>query len=141
MILNGKKIRKRLKKAWPDLEQIWLTDPNYIEVSDRWLSRIIDNCSVKNLPFKNDVWDCDNYSLQFHARVQHYQYEQILLEFLDAKHSWAVGECIGIGDGFLGRSVHAMNIIITEGDLVLFEPQENRTIKPDKSYTPFFVKF
>ena len=140
MILNGDQIRDKLKNVWHDLGQIWLTDPKYLTVTAAWLERIIEHCSVKDLKFDADVWDCDNFALQFHARVQLFQYELIQSSVLDAKCGWAIGECIGFSDGVFTSGVHAQNIIITENGIVLFEPQTDTIIKTFNDNL-FFVKF
>ena len=141
MIITSEHIRGLLKQTWPDLSQIWLTDPHYEVMPFEWLEKAIKECSLKDLVFRRDVWDCDNYSLQLHARVQIYQYKLVLAGKSKSKHSWAVGECIGFNEGFLGTGIHSQNLAITDKGIVLIEPQEGIIKDPDKSYVPFFVKF
>ncbi len=114
MKLTSKHIRGLPKQAWPDLNKIWLTDPQYEAMPWDWLTKVIDECVLK-MTFKKDVWDCNNYALQFHAMVQMYQYKLIESGELNSKHSWALGECIGFNeDAFFGTGIHAQNLAITD---------------------------
>ena len=141
MILISEHTRGLLKQTWSDLSQIWLTDPQYEVITWNWLEKAVDECNLKDMTFMKGVWDCDNYALRFHAAVQLYQYRLIESGELSMKHSWAVGECIGFNEGFLGKGIHSQNLAITDKGIVLIEPQDGAIKEPDKSYVPFFVKF
>ena len=142
MKISTKHIRSPLKKTWPDLRQIWLTDPHYDpNLNYNIIQEIVEACSLKNFDFTNNIWDCDNYALQLHAKVQKYQYDLIKAGKINSKYSWAFGECIGFNDNiFSGKSVHAQNIAIADR-VYLIEPQDGTIKIPDKNYTPFFVRF
>ena len=141
MKISTEYIRGLLKKTWPDLRQIWLTDPYYEPLNYNEVKEIVEACSLKNFDFTNNIWDCDNYALQLHAKVQKYQYDLIKSGKLNSKYSWAFGECIGFNDNiFSGKSVHAQNIAISD-QVYLIEPQDGTISTDYKNYTPFFVRF
>jgi len=141
MILTSEHIRGILKQTWPDLNQIWLMDAQYEVIPMEWLEKAMKDCSISGLVFRKDLWDCDNYALQLHAKVQLYQYEMAIEGKLTSDHSWAFGECTGFNRDVFGDGIHGKNLAITDKGIVLVEPQEMTISQPDEFYTPFFVKF
>ena len=134
-----------LKDNWPNLRFIWPTDPKYIIMDFEGLKDIVKSCSVKNFKSRGNLWDCDNYALQLHAKVQEYQYclnEEPEIEMLN---SWAFGECIGIpnkGTFCMANPPHAINIAITNEGIALIEPNNDEVWVAGKNeMSLFFVKF
>ena len=131
-----------LKTNWTNLRFIWLTDPAYVVMDFDNLVTVVKACSVKHFSAMGEIWDCDNYALQLHAKVQAYQYDLIKKNMKDMSNSWAFGECIGIDDGIFTSGVHAVNIAITDKGVALIEPQEARVwLAAKDEMSLFFVKF
>ncbi len=138
--ISSERLRMALNGLWPNLQMIWPTDPNYEVVPVKKLKEILNKCSVSGLTFMGDVWDCDNFALQLHAKVQKHQYDEVLFGTA-SKTPWAFGECLGTR--FRGDEInHAINISITDNGVYLIEPQTNEIWKADKtSDKPYFIKF
>lgn len=141
-MISSEHIRMMLKNNWSKLKFIWLTDSQYILMNFNELITIVKACSVKHFSAKGEVWDCDNYALQLHARVQAYQYDLIKSGMKSMSNSWAFGECIGFDNDVFSSGVHAINIAITDKGIIFIEPQEDRVWLVDKDeMSLFFVKF
>jgi len=141
-IVTSEQVRLILKDNQANLKYIWLTDPAYIQLDFDNLVAVVKACSVKGFHAMGELWDCDNYALQLHARVQAYQYDLVKKGMLNTQNSWAFGECIGIDDGIFTSGVHAVNIAITDKGVALIEPQEDRVwLAAKDEMSLFFVKF
>ncbi len=128
-----------LQTQWPSLSFIWPTDPNYELITVNKLKAVVNKCSVADFEYMGNVWDCDNFALQLHARVQKAQYDEVLLGTAN-KTPWAFGECMGTK--FKGKvETHAINIALTDKGIYLIEPQTDAIWKAGKNDLPFFVKF
>ncbi|GAG36704.1 unnamed protein product, partial [marine sediment metagenome] len=68
-----------LQGLWPNLTMIWPTDPNYELLTVKKLKSVVKKCSVANFEYMTNVWDCDNFALQLHAKVQKAQYDEVIL--------------------------------------------------------------
>ena len=143
MILTSEQIHSILQKTWPDLQNIWVTDPLYCVMPYKQLVKAINKCSVTHLDYTTNYWDCDDFSLQLQARVQKYQYNLIKDGKLDTKCSYTFGETYGIQTykNSDDEVAHAINICITDKRVLLIEPQSNEIWKVDQYFHPFFVKF
>jgi len=141
MIITSDQIRKILNKKWPDLKFIWPTNPNWTPISDVWISRIVQNCSVRGFEFVEGIWECENYTHQWKANVERFQYELFKSGEYQPQWRWPVAKCLGFdSDIFMNMGTHSLNLLITERDAVLFEPQEDK-ILTDSAYQPFFMEF
>lgn len=140
MNITSEQLRMVLQNKWSNLFMIWPTDPVSKQMSLSLLKDVVEACSVAHLDFTGTVWDCDNFALQLHAKVQKYQYDQ-LKTGKAGNVPWAFGECMGTK--FKGRTEdHAINISLTDEGIYLVEPQTNEIWKADKTKdSPFFVKF
>ena len=137
MILTSKQIRKRLKKIWPDLKHVWLTDKEYLAVKERELQLVLHEWEgqLKNYEYKPSITECEEYALFLHAFVKLKQ-----LANRNDKFNWAYGECIT--SQLLGfEAVHSANIFITHNKIYIAEPQSGAfwEVNPDED-TVFFVK-
>ena len=142
MILSSDQIKDRLRKIWSDLKFIWPTNPNWTLVSDVWLPRMKENSRVDDYAFIDGIWECENFAHQFKANVEKYQYWTYQSGEFQPKWRWAVGESIGMKPDLFGNIIiHGMNIIITETEVLVYEPQENKFLENNNEYEPFFVKF
>ena len=88
-MITSEQINDILITAWPDLKNIWDTDPCYAVMSSIQLTEVLKNCSVQHLDYTDAVWDCDDFSLQLQAKVQKYQYNLIKSGKLDTRYSFA----------------------------------------------------
>jgi len=140
-IITSEHTRMVLKAKWTNLKFIWLTDPAYIIMEFDNLVTVVKACSVRHFSANGEIWDCDNYALQLHAKVQLYQYD-LVKKGVDMLNSWAFGECIGIEDGIFTSGVHAINVAITDKGIALIEPQEDLVwLAAKDEMSLFFVKF
>lgn len=142
MILSSEAIKAKLKDRWPDLKFIWPTNPNWILVADKWLPGIIANCSNRHFDFIPGIWECENYARGFVASAYKYQYELYQSGEFKPKWRWAIGYSMGIKSDMFGNAiVHGMVIIITETEVLVYEPQEDTYLANNYSYIPFFITF
>jgi len=138
--VSSEKLRMILQNFWPDLTMIWPTDPIYELIPVQKLKWIVEACSVSDFNHTGYAWDCDNFALQFHAKVQRYQYDEINA-YRAGETPWAIGECLGIKFGGV-KEDHALNICVTPEGIYLIEPQSDTTWMADKvKDIPFLVKF
>ena len=122
--VTATEIKTNLKEVFPNLYDIWITDQEYSVLNLEVLKAVLKDVSIKDMRYKNNIWDCDNFALLLHAMVQKYQYD--LLELcLPKKHlSWAFGEAMGLKYQGVSKN-HAVNICMTEQGLVFIEPQND----------------
>ena len=145
-IIKSKNIRTILKNNWPNLKFIWPTDSQYIVMDFDELKDVVKKCSVRGFSSDGELWDCDNYALQLHAKVQSHQYKLNKQKNLKMKNSWAFGECIGLNNNEslfqMGNPPHAINIAITNNGIALIEPKDDSVWVAGKNeMSLFFVKF
>ena len=139
MKIKSEQIRMILQTQWPHLTFIWPTDPEYETLTLKKLKAVVKKCSVSGLSYKGNVWDCDNFALQLHAKVQLSQYDEVIAD-MGSKTPWAFGEVMGTK--FRGRvEDHVINICLTDKGIYLIEPQTDEIWKASKKDSPFFVKF
>ncbi len=70
MILTSKQIRKRLHKVWPKLQNVWLTDKNYLAVKQSEIELVLNDWEeqLKNYEYKPTVSECED-TLYFAMRL------------------------------------------------------------------------
>jgi len=142
MIQTSDQIKNRLRKIWPGLKFIWPTNPNWTLVSDEWIPKIKENCRVSHYAFIEGIWECENFSHQFKANVENYQYQLYLSDEFKPDWRWAVGQSIGLKSDLFGSTIiHGMNIITNETEVLVYEPQEDKFLENNNEYEPFFVQF
>ena len=136
MSISSKKIRSRLKRLWPDLRNVWLTDPRYLATP----SAIVDVLSLwegelRKYSFKKNISECEEFALFCHAYVKQHQ----IYNYND-KYNWAYGECMT--SKLLGREfVHSCNFYLTVSNIYLVEPQTGAYWEADPDLdTIFFIK-
>jgi hypothetical protein len=118
MSISSRKIRNRLKRFWPELKNIWLTDPVYLNTP----KEIVDVLALwegelRKYSFKKNLLECEEFALFCHAFVKQHQ----VFNYSD-KYNWAYGECIATKvNGSEG--VHSCNIYLTSNNIYLVEPQ------------------
>ena len=137
MILTSKQIRKRLKKKWPQLKHVWLTDKSYLAVKQKEVQLVLHSWKDELVKFeyKPTVSECEEYALFLHAFVKLRQ-----LADRNDDYNWAYGECINSQTlGFEGS--HSANIYLTHDKIFMVEPQTGAfwEANPDED-TPFFIK-
>jgi hypothetical protein len=138
MIIKANKVRAELKDTIPKLSQIWLMDTVYESLSLSDLKAIVKARSVKGFKFIPDVWDCDNFALQLHARVRRLQYDLIkAYPRPERRYPWLFCEGVGLHST---QGVHAVNIALTsDAGIQYIEPQTDR-ITSHFNGNIFFVK-
>lgn len=139
-ILSSERKRMMHQQMWPPLTMIWLTEPEYEIITVPKFKDIVTICSVAHLEYIPGIWDCDNYALQFHAKVQKYQYDEFK-KGNASKVSWAIGECMGTK--FIGQIMkHDINIALTDDGFYFVDPQTDEIWKGhEEGDAPFFVKY
>jgi len=134
---TSKKIRRRLKKFWPDLKYIWLTDPVYKDTPLSDISKALSlwEGELKKYAFKKNIMECEEFALFCHAFIKQHQ----IYNFND-KHNWCYGECIV--SKLLGfENVHSCNLFLTNNNIYMVEPQTGAYWEADpKLDDVFFVK-
>ena len=142
MILQSEAIKVKLMARWPELTFIWPTNPNWTLVADKWLPKITENCSTRHFAFIHGIWECENYARGFVANAYKYQYELYQTGGFTPEWRWAIGYSTGIKSDMFGNAiVHGMVIIITETEVLVYEPQEDTWLDNNYSYIPFFITF
>lgn len=138
MIIKASTIREKLKDAVPYLNQIWLMDTVYEMLSLSDLKAIVKARSVSDFKFIPDVWDCDNFALQLHARVRQLQYDLIkAYPRPERRYPWFFCEGVGVHNT---QGVHAVNMAITSNAGIQYiEPQTDK-ISSGFNGNIFFVK-
>lgn len=136
MSISTNKIRNRLTRMWPNLKQIWLTDPVYkptptdiVDVLNLWEGEL------KKYSFKKNLMECEEFALFCHSFVKQHQ----VFNFND-KYNWCYGECIT--SKLLGfERVHSCNLYLTQNNIFMVEPQTGAywEANPDLDDV-FFVK-
>jgi len=102
------------------------------ENKKKQLAEILKKADAYNQPFKDQLFDCDDYGLVANAFVK------LKVAELNFSYNWAFGECSLINSN---GDVHNQNIFITENlEVRLFEPQANQIILPRKGETVFYVR-
>lgn len=121
---------------WPDLKQIWLTDPVYIATPENVIEALrLWEGELKKYSFKKNVTECEEFALFCHAFVKQYQ----IYNFND-KYNWIYGECMT--SKLLGsKYVHSCNIYLTNNNIYMVEPQTGAYWQADPELDEvFFVK-
>ena len=121
---------------WPDLKQIWLTDPVYIATPENVIEALrLWEGELKKYSFKKNVTECEEFALFCHAFVKQYQ----IYNFND-KYNWIYGECMT--SKLLGsKYVHSCNIYLTNNNIYMVEPQTGAHWQADPELDEvFFVK-
>ena len=118
-LITTTEIQKMLNNIWPNLQQIWCFDPEYIcptltEVTDFIAENWIDTSAIKA-----DNPDCDDFALQLHAKVK-------------AAINWSFGEAFG--NKIQGWSVlHNLNICCCQNSVILIDPLEKVIWEADRN--------
>jgi len=140
-IVATNKVREILEKQYSQLKHIWVFDKKLILLPGEQAKEILISIAPQkiafvadayNQPFKDQLFDCDDYGLVANAFVK------LKVAELNFSYNWAFGECSLINSN---GDVHNQNIFITENlEVRLFEPQANQIILPRKGETVFYVR-
>jgi hypothetical protein len=140
METSSTEIRNSLKEVWPDLKHIWLTDHVYYVPTFEELREEILKHDVRDLPYIENLNECEEYSLFLHAAVK-----KELVHTRKFNYTISFGEAIGQNIETAFSKVHKLNIAITEQGVFLVEPQsyqivsvKGRIQKNDRNYI-FYV--
>lgn len=138
MIITASDKKETLKENISGLSEIWLMDSIYDKLSLLNLKLVVKACSVKDFKFIPDVWDCDNYALQLHARVRQLQYDLIkAFPKPERRYPWSFCEGVGLHNT---QGIHAVNLALTsDAGIQYIEPQTNE-IKSVFNGRIFFIK-
>lgn len=110
MIITVEKIQKSLNEVWPDLEQIWCFDQEYICPTKEEVQQFIveNGIDISEIKAKNP--DCDDFALQLHAKVKRFA-------------NWSFGEVFA--NKVQGWSkLHNLNICCCQEGVFLIEPRK-----------------
>jgi len=58
MNCSSKDLRKKLKKIWPNLKHVWLTDRMYYLPTYDEVRKVVAKQNTKNYKWKNNVLEC-----------------------------------------------------------------------------------
>ena len=138
MSISTKKLRSRLNRMWPDLKQIWLTDPVYMPTPQAGIVDALNlwEGELRKYSFKKNLTECEEFALFCHAFIKQHQ----IFNFND-KYNWAYGECIArmtLGN----KAIHSCNLYLTSNNIYMVEPQTGAFWEADPNLDDvFFVKF
>lgn len=114
----GQDITKKLVKAKIPVLFLYVQDHRYHYPTEEWLDKHIGNFvkfRKKTLPkYKRDVFDCEDYVREFIGYTQRLNKKEKPV---------AIGEFFYKTDG---GYYHAINIIVTDLDVIFYDPQEKK---------------
>lgn len=109
MIITVKEIHAILNSVWPDLQQIWCFDPEYIYPTRDEVKKFVSENGINIGDIKAENPDCDDYALQLHAKIKLYA-------------NWSFGEVFA--NKIQGWSLlHSLNICCCQEGVVLIDPR------------------
>jgi|GEM_PF-2057702 len=112
MIITVSEIQKSLNRIWPDLEQIWCFDQEYIYPTIEEVAQFVTEKGRPEIKAENP--DCDDFALQLHAKVKRFA-------------NWSFGEVFA--NKVQGMSkLHNLNICCCQDGVFLIEPRK-RTVR------------
>ena len=117
MIITVKDIQAMLNDVWPNLQQIWCFDQEYICPTKEEVENFIteNGINIDDIQVANP--DCDDFALQFHAKIK-------------AVVNWSFGEAFG--NKIQGWSVlHNLNICLCQEGVILIDPKTKIVWKAD----------
>lgn len=110
MIITVAEIQEKLNEIWPDLEQIWCFDQEYVWPTQREVEQFVRYTDLEMSKIKAKNPDCDDFALQQHAIVKRFS-------------NWSFGEAFA--DKVRGWSVlHNLNICICQEGVYLIDPRK-----------------
>ena len=131
-----KQILKKFKRCSPPL----IFDRKFTLCSEEDWYEILKNNSVKDIPFYNELFDCNRYSKGLISEISKWQVNIYNSEKKNKyKFPVAIGFCLtDIGN----ENYHAVCLILTsEFDFLFIEPQTNEIIKISNYDSVIFVDF
>ena len=138
MIITSDQALKELKKIWPDFQWEWPKNPNWTAMPDKFLPRVVKECSIRHMVNIPHIWECENYSGRWQSNVEVFQYELCQSGEYKPEWRWYIGDYTGIeSDCFGNVGTHSMNLIRLESGWVLLEPQTDTISKDFYSFIPF----
>lgn len=108
MFITVEEIRAQLNEIWPDLQQIWCFDQEYICPTLKELTPFVNDFRIDNIKAENP--DCDDFALQLHAEVKRFANWSFGEVFANKVHSWSV--------------LHNLNICVCQEGIVLIDPKK-----------------
>ena len=128
--VSGTTLYHTLTNTFPEA-RIYMTDGNYKYMTFDELVRWLNTDSLDEMRWIEDIWDCDNFSVESYCRIHRYK----TLDNIAYGESW--------GDTPAG--FHAFNIAyigtLAKGKLVIIEPQNDNTKDWKQSdFKPTFIK-
>ena len=130
--ITAKEVREMLMDLWPQLRHIWIFDRRLTLIPFLKAKEILDESTIRNEIFKNEVFDCDDFALVTNAMVK------LETAKLKLKYPWAFGEAAMIQTDL---TIHNQNILITEDLRVkLYEPQTGEFFEPGEGENLFYVR-
>jgi len=110
MIIIVSEIQKALNEIWPDLEQIWCFDREYVYPTVADVLQFITESGIDISNIKAENPDCDDFALQLHAKVKRFV-------------NWSFGEAFA--DKIQGWStLHNLNICCSQDGVVLIDSRK-----------------
>jgi hypothetical protein len=118
MIVTYKEIKQRIQDKWPNCRNVWLSDPEYeYPVDKQSVYDLVLKSGVKEFPFENYTFDCDDFALQLSAYVSR---ATGIDSSIKAPHPFGQVK----GRKFRGKvEFHNINICLLENQILLIEPQ------------------
>ena len=122
--ISGSELMRVISSAYPDAH-IYIADVAYKHVSYDELLRWLNEDSLDQMRWVEDIWDCDNFAVESYYRAH------------KVVGNLVYGECWG--DTPTGY--HAFCIAYCDGKIKIIEPQNDDTSDWEKSdYKPDFIK-
>ena len=122
-MLSSDEIRAKLKHYWPNLggwfkcNRIWLKNQWYETPTLSQLNKALNACRI-NLPYTQNLNECDNFALFLHAKAKEYQVKN----YPQSKYTWAFGDFVAKRRGLLGDTIHSACFCFSENGFYIVEP-------------------
>jgi len=119
MIIKVEEIQKSLNDIWPDLQQIWCFDQEYVYPTIEEVTQFVTESGIDISEIKAENPDCDDFALQLHAKVKRFV-------------NWSFGEVFA--SKVQGWSkLHNLNICCCQDGVFLIDPRPKRIWQADSN--------
>ena len=126
LVIKIRKMFPNLIDGFPNPSNIAMPDDNYWLMTKAEVETILRDTWIEKYKYVIDGFDCEDYSLIFHAFVIQERYKKMKKAGQTGWLPFAIGQCWGTKFEGKVRS-HAINLAITsDAGIIFIEPQKDR---------------
>jgi hypothetical protein len=117
-MIGYREIQIALQSIWPDLNQIWCFDKEYVAVTSHEVTTFLNDGGwfpISEIEATNP--DCDDFAVQQFAKVKRHFNWPFGEVFASKIHGWSV--------------LHSLNICICQDGVILIDPKPHMIWQPD----------